>query len=207
MQSFNSTGIFLESSHLGSLELCADCKPGLNLVLRGPVLTSDYYQEVRTLARREPDHRLIIPLGLVDTQGVQRRAEELSLLGNNIYVQVPLAMAKQGNLVKRLLTEGVPLALTGECDRRVVSRVLPQLPLSTPVLLLLGQPDSYYDLVVSMAVTKLFPQVQLVIRTADPAALTDLAALDLDGVSFPIRLLDTVSQLQMIAVGDACQLA
>lgn len=82
--------------------------------------------DVRQLAGELAGHRLLLPLTVTTSRQMRRQAEELSLLGDNVYVQVPVMTAGQFNtaLIHDLLAEGVPLAVTGLATRQAVKRVL-----------------------------------------------------------------------------------
>ncbi|MFR0771512.1 MAG: hypothetical protein ACLSH6_05605 [Limosilactobacillus pontis] len=129
------------------------------------------------------------------------QAEEMSLLGDNVYVQVPAMTKGQLNtaLIHDLLTEGVPLAVTGLVTRQAVKRVLDQaIATTTPLLIMMEPATAYYDLIVSTALAHLFPAVQLVAGARDQLAICRVQRLDVDGVAI------TTDQT---AIGASCQLS
>lgn len=162
---------------------------------------------VRRLASDLDSHRLLLPLTVTTLQQMRAQAEELSLVGDNVYVQVPVMTAGQLNtaLIHDLLVEGVPLAITGVATRQAVKRVLDQATATqTPLIIVMGAATSYYDLIVSTALAHLFLTVQLVAEVADQLAILRAQRLAVDGVVLAADQLVTISQPE---VGARCQLS
>lgn len=152
------------------LTAVAEVDDGYGLVLN----PTGAHVDVRQLAGELAGHRLLLPLTVTTSRQMRRQAEELSLLGDNVYVQVPVMTAGQFNtaLIHDLLAEGVPLAVTGLATRQAVKRVLDQAVASqTPLLLMMSAATAYYDLIVSTALAHLFPTVQLVVGAPNQLAI------------------------------------
>lgn len=209
MQTLNSTGIFIESSSPKVLQSYADRYPNCNLVLRWRGTSADYVNQVARLASQVPAQRLLVPLTASTPATMQAQAEELSLLGDNIYVLMPTMTAGRFNyaLIRLLLTEGVPVAVTGLVTRQMVDSLLTGLASETSLLLMMDQATAYYDLIVSAAITKIYPQAQLVFKVTQlPAILTTLQ-LSLDGLLLSAPLFDLYQELTRMPHGAACRLA
>lgn len=202
MQTLFQGGIFINSADPAILRAAAAVDDGCGLVLNqaGSQSTS------RQLAADLAGHRLLLPLTTTTSYQQRTQAEELSLLGDNVYVQVPAMTAGQPNrsLIHDLLTEGVPLAITGLATRQSVKWVLDQAMTSqTPLLIMMAPATAYYDLIVSTALAHLFPAVQLVVGARDQLAILRAQRLGVDGVALTVdQLLAAVQP----ATGAACQL-
>lgn len=184
------------------LTAVAEVDDGCGLVLN----PTGAHVDVRQLAGELAGHRLLLPLTVTTSRQMRRQAEELSQLGDNVYVQVPVMTAGQFNtaLIHDLLAEGVPLAVTGLATRQAVKRVLVQAVASqTPFLLMMSAATAYYDLIVSTALAHLFPTVQLVVGARDQLAILRAQRLAVDGVNITA---DQLATAQEPVVGAACQL-
>lgn len=184
------------------LTAVAEVDDGCGLVLN----STGAHVDVRQLAGELAGHRLLLPLTVTTSRQMRRQAEELSLLGDNVYVQVPVMTAGQFNtaLIHDLLAEGVPLAVTGLATRQAVKRVLDQAVASqTPLLLMMSAATAYYDLIVSTALAHLFPTVQLVVGAPNQLAILRAQRLAVDGVNITA---DQLATAQEPVVGAACQL-
>ncbi len=184
------------------LTAVAEVDDGCGLVLN----PTGAHVDVRQLAGELAGHRLLLPLTVTTSRQMRRQAEELSLLGDNVYVQVPVMTAGQFNtaLIHDLLAEGVPLAVTGLATRQAVKRVLDQAVASqTPLLLMMSAATAYYDLIVSTALAHFFPTVQLVVGAPNQLAILRAQRLAVDGVNITA---DQLATAQEPVVGAACQL-
>ncbi|MFQ9705993.1 MAG: hypothetical protein ACLRX6_02760 [Limosilactobacillus pontis] len=197
MQATFQGGFFISSADPAILMAAAAIDDSCSLVLSQASLQVD----VRQLANILASHRLLLPLTITTPQQMRIQAEEMSLLGDNVYVQVPAMTKGQLNtaLIHDLLTEGVPLAVTGLVTRQAVKRVLDQaIATTTPLLIMMEPATAYYDLIVSTALAHLFPAVQLVAGARDQLAICRVQRLDVDGVAI------TTDQT---AIGASCQLS
>lgn len=197
MQATFQGGFFISSADPAILMAAAAIDDSCNLVLSQASLQVD----VRQLANILASHRLLLPLTVTTPQRMRIQAEEMSMLGDNVYVQVPAMTKGQLNtaLIHDLLTEGVPLAVTGLVTRQAVKRVLDQaIATTTPLLIMMEPATAYYDLIVSTALAHLFPAVQLVAGARDQLAIRRAQRLDVDGVAI------TTDQT---AIGASCQLS
>lgn len=197
MQATFQGGVFISSADPAILMAAAAIDDSCNLVLSQASLQVD----VRQLANILASHRLLLPLTVTTPQQMRIQAEEMSLLGDNVYVQVPAMTKGQLNtaLIHDLLTEGVPLAVTGLVTRQAVKRILDQaIATTTPLLIMMEPATAYYDLIVSTALAHLFPAVQLVAGVRDQLAIRRAQRLDVDGVAI------TTDQT---AIGASCQLS
>jgi hypothetical protein len=195
-------GVFISSTEPTILTASALVNGSCGLVLRRASSRVNFRQLARNLA----SHRLLLPLTVTAPHQMQAQAEELSLVGDNVYVQVPVMTAGQPNvaLIHRLLMEGVPLAVTGVVTRQAVKRILDQATATTtPLIIMMGAATSYYDLIVSTALAHLFPAVQLVAETLDQLAILRAQRLAVDGVVLTADRLLTIYQPD---VGACCQL-
>ncbi|MEE6635712.1 hypothetical protein [Limosilactobacillus pontis] len=202
MQTSYQGGSFISSADLAMLTAVAEVDDGCGLVLN----PTGAHVDVRQLAGELAGHRLLLPLTVTTSRQMRRQAEELSLLGDNVYVQVPVMTAGQFNtaLIHDLLAEGVPLAVTGLATRQAVKRVLDQAVASqTPLLLMMSAATAYYDLIVSTALAHLFPTVQLVVGAPNQLAILRAQRLAVDGVNITA---DQLATAQEPVVGAACQL-
>lgn len=184
------------------LTAVAEVDDGCGLVLN----PTGAHVDVRQLAGELAGHRLLLPLTVTTSRQMRRQAEELSLLGDNVYVQVPVMTAGQFNtaLIHDLLAEGVPLAITGLATRQAVKRVLDQaVATQTPLLLMMSAATAYYDLIVSTALAHLFPTVQLVVGAPNQLAILRAQRLAVDGVNITA---DQLATTQEPVVGAVCQL-
>lgn len=203
MQTSFQGGYFISSADPAILTTAAAVDGSCGLVLR----RLSPQMNVRRLASDLDSHRLLLPLTVTTLQQMRVQAEELSLVGDNVYVQVPVMTAGQLNtaLIHDLLVEGVPLAITGVATRQAVKRVLDQATaIQTPLIIVMGAATSYYDLIVSTALAHLFPTVQLVAEVADQLAILRAQRLAVDGVVLAADQLVTISQPE---VGARCQLS
>lgn len=203
MQTSFQGGYFISSADPAILTTAAAVDGSCGLVLR----RLSPQMNVRRLASDLDSHRLLLPLTVTTLQQMRVQAEELSLVGDNVYVQVPVMTAGQLNtaLIHDLLVEGVPLAITGVATRQAVKRVLDQATATqTPLIIVMGAATSYYDLIVSTALAHLFPTVQLVAEVADQLAILRAQRLAVDGVVLAADQLVTISQPE---VGACCQLS
>lgn len=203
MQTSFQGGLFISGADPAMLRAAAALDDGCGLVLNSIESRVDVHQLAGDLA----SHRLLLPLTVTAPRQMRAQAEELSLGGDNVYVQVPAMTAGQPNtaLIHDLLAEGVPLAVTGLATRQAVKRVLDQATASaTPLLLMMGAATAYYDLIVSTALAHLFPAVQLVVTARDQLALLRAQRLAVDGVAITVDQLLDVAQP---ATGAACQLS
>lgn len=203
MQTSFQGGFFISGADPAMLRAAAAIDDGCGLVLNSAESRIDVHQLAGELA----SHRLLLPLTVTDPRQMRTQAEELSLCGDNVYVQVPVMTAGQPNttLIHDLLAEGVPLAVTGLATRQAVKRVLDQATASaTPLLLLMGAATAYYDLIVSTALAHLFPTVQLIAAARDQLAILRAQRLAVDGVVITVDQLLDVTQP---ATGAACQLS
>ncbi|MCX2187295.1 hypothetical protein PS395_07350 [Limosilactobacillus pontis] len=202
MQTSYQGGSFISSADPAMLTAVAEVDDGCGLVLN----PTGAHVDVRQLAGELAGHRLLLPLTVTTSRQMRRQAEELSLLGDNVYVQVPVMTAGQFNtaLIHDLLAEGVPLAVTGLATRQAVKRVLDQAVASqTPLLLMMSAATAYYDLIVSTALAHLFPTVQLVVGAPNQLAILRAQRLAVDGVNITA---DQLATAQEPVVGAACQL-
>ena len=202
MQTSYQGGSFISSADPAMLTAVAEVDDGCGLVLN----PTGAHVNVRQLAGELAGHRLLLPLTVTASRQMRRQAEELSLLGDNVYVQVPVMTAGQFNtaLIHDLLAEGVPLAVTGLATRQAVKRVLVQAVASqTPLLLMMSAATAYYDLIVSTALAHLFPTVQLVVGAPNQLAILRAQRLAVDGVNITA---DQLATAQEPVVGAACQL-
>lgn len=203
MQTSFQGGYFISSADPAILTTAAAVDGSCGLVLR----RLSPQMNVRRLVRALASHRLLLPLTVTTLQQMRTQAEELSLVGDNVYVQIPVMTAGQSNttLIHDLLEEGVPLAITGVATRQTVKRILDQVSASqTPLLIMMSAATSYYDLIVSTALAHLFPTVQLVAEAADQLAILRAQRLAVDGVALAADQLVTISQSE---VGACCQLS
>lgn len=203
MQTSFQGGYFISSADPAILTTAAAVDGSCGLVLR----RLSPQMNVRRLASDLDSHRLLLPLTVTTLQQMRAQAEELSLVGDNVYVQVPVMTAGQLNtaLIHDLLVEGVPLAITGVATRQAVKRVLDQATATqTPLIIVMGAATSYYDLIVSTALAHLFLTVQLVAEVADQLAILRAQRLAVDGVVLAADQLVTISQPE---VGARCQLS
>lgn len=209
MQISSSTGFFIESPQPSVLKEVAKRHASSNLVLKRQAGDAVSRQAVARLARQVQGQRLIVPLVATSPLAMQREAEDLSLQSENIYVQIPIMTAGQTNyrLIDTLLSEGVAVAVTGLASRRMVDCLLTGLPCEAPLILMMEPAAAYYDLVVSAAIAKIFPQVQLVLRAANVEEAIAALPLRLDGVVLPADLFGLYRQLAMRPAGSACRLA
>ncbi|KRM37610.1 hypothetical protein [Limosilactobacillus pontis] len=202
MQTSYQGGFFISSADPAMVTAVAEVDDGCGLVLN----PTGAHVDVRQLAGELAGHRLLLPLTVTTSRQMRRQAEELSLLGDNAYVQVPVMTAGQFNtaLIHDLLAEGVPLAVTGLATRQAVKRVLDQAVASqTPLLLMMSAATAYYDLIVSTALAHLFPTVQLVVGAPNQLAILRAQRLAVDGVNITA---DQLAIAQEPVVGAACQL-
>ena len=196
-------GFFISSADPAILTTAAVANGSCGLILK----QLSPQMNVRRLASALASHRLLLPLTVTTPQQLRAQAEELSLVGDNVYVQVPVMTAGQPNtaLIHDLLEEGVPLAVTGIATRQAVKRVLDQATATTtPLIIMMGAATSYYDLIVSTALAHLFPAVQLVAETPDQLAILRAQRLAVDGVAITTDQLLTIYQPD---VGACCQLS
>lgn len=208
MQPSSSTGFFIESSQPAVLKEIAGRYANSNLVLNGQTDNTLTRQVVGRLARQVQDQRLIVPLAAVTPLAMRAEAENLALQGENIYVQIPVMTAGQPNydLIATLLSEGVAVAVTGLVSRRMADRLLTGLPDEAPLILMMEPATAYYDLVVSAAIAKIFPQVQLVLRAANIEEAIAAIPLKLDGITLSADLFGLYRQLAVRPAGRACRL-
>lgn len=209
MQTSSSTGFFIESPQPAVLKEVAGRYANSNLVLKGQTDSVLTQQAVDRLARQVQGQRLIVPLAAATPLAMRAEAEDLTLQGANIYVQIPVMTAGQPNydLIATLLSEGVAVAVTGLASRRMVDRLLTGLPDEAPLILMMEPATAYYDLVVSAAIAKIFPQVQLVLRAANIEEAIAAIPLKLDGITLSADLFGLYRQLVMRPAGRACHLA
>ncbi|MDD6432647.1 MAG: hypothetical protein PUF79_05905 [Lactobacillaceae bacterium] len=203
MQTSFQGGFFISSANPAILTTAAVANGSCGLVLR----QLSPRMNVRRLANGLASHRLLLPLTVTTPQQMRIQAEELSLVGDNVYVQVPVMTAGKPNtaLIHDLLEEGVPLAITGVATRQSVKRILDQATATTtPLIIMMGAATSYYDLIVSTALAHLFPAVQLVAETPDQLAILRAQRLTVDGVMITADQLLTIYQPN---VGACCQLS
>lgn len=203
MQTSFQGGFFISSADPAILTTAAVANGSCGLILKQPSLQMNVRRLVSDLA----SHRLLLPLTVTTPQQLRVQAEELSLVGDNVYVQVPVMTAGQPNtaLIHDLLEEGVPLAVTGIATRQAVKRVLDQATATTtPLIIMMEAATSYYDLIVSTALAHLFPAVQLVAETPDQLAILRAQRLAVDGVAITTDQLLTIYQPD---VGACCQLS
>ncbi|MGN1279331.1 MAG: hypothetical protein ACI4T4_01460 [Limosilactobacillus sp.] len=203
MQTSFQGGYFISSADPAILTTAAAVDDSCGLILR----RLSPQMNVRRLASDLASHRLLLPLTVTTRQQMQAQAEELSLVGDNVYVQVPVMTAGQFNtaLIHDLLVEGVPLAITGVATRQAVKRVLDQATATqTPLIIVMGAATSYYDLIVSTALAHLFPPVQLVAEATDQLAILRAQRLAVDGV---VLTADQLVATYQPEVGARCQLS
>lgn len=203
MQTSFQGGFFISSADPAILTTAAVANSSCGLILK----QLSPQMNVRRLASDLASHRLLLPLTVTTPQQLRAQAEELSLVGDNVYVQVPVMTAGQPNtaLIHDLLEEGVPLAVTGVATRQAVKQVLDQATATTtPLIIMMGAATSYYDLIVSTALAHLFSTVQLVAETPDQLAILRAQRLAVDGVAITADQLLTIYQPD---VGACCQLS
>lgn len=203
MQTSFQGGFFISSADPAILTTAAVANGSCGLILK----QLSPQMNVRRLASSLASHRFLLPLTVTTAQQLRTQAEELSLVGDNVYVQVPVMTAGQPNtaLIHDLLEEGVPLAVTGIATRQAVKRVLDQATATTtPLIIMMGAATSYYDLIVSTALAHLSPAVQLVVETPDQLAILRAQRLAVDGVAITADQLLTIYQPD---VGACCQLS
>ena len=197
MQTSFQGGFFISSANPAILTTAAVANGSCGLILKQP----SPQMNVRRLVSDLASHRLLLPLTVTTPQQLRVQAEELSLVGDNVYVQVPVMTAGQPNtaLIHDLLEEGVPLAVTGIATRQAVKRVLDQATATTtPLIIMMEAATSYYDLIVSTTL------VQLVAETPDQLAILRAQRLAVDGVAITTDQLLTIYQPD---VGACCQLS
>ena len=152
-------------------------------------------------------NRVIIPIDGTDPQSIRQRAEQLTLTGDNVWVQVPVMTAGHFNeaLIKQLLSEGVPLAVNGVASKKQAYQLLTIAgAYSTPLLLNLCSAMSRYDVIVSVALAHLMPQVQVISKAWTSDDFWDLQDLHLDGVILSQQLYTELDVLTTSTIGQAC---
>lgn len=194
MQTSFQGGFFISSADPAILTTAAVANGSCGLILK----QLSPQMNVRRLASDLASHRLLLPLTVTTPQQLRVQAEELSLVGDNVYVQVPVMTAGQPNtaLIHDLLEEGVPLAVKRVLDQATAT--------TTPLIIMMEAATSYYDLIVSTALAHLFPAVQLVAETPDQLAILRAQRLAVDGVAITTDQLLTIYQPD---VGACCQLS
>ena len=154
-------------------------------------------------------NRVLTPINGDDVGKLQQRAEQLTLCGDNVWVQVPVMTAGQFNrgLIQQLLSEGVPLAVNGVASKQqayqllMIARDYP-----TPLLINLCPAIAHYDLVVSVALAHLLPQVQVVSPAPTMADFWAGSDLQLDGMILSPRQFAALQFLAASASGQTCSL-
>lgn len=201
-------GCFIESTQPLTLERYANRYPECNLVLKHNGTANHYLEQVKSLAQNVAAQRLLVPVQVRTLKQMQAQAEAISLLNDNIYVQIPIMTTGCYNysLIETLLSEGVPVAVTGLVTRSMVTKLLADSSSETPLILMLNQATAYYDLIVCTAVTKLYPQAQLVMRVTELTTLIRDHSLALDGISLTPALLGSYQRLLTLPAGANCQL-
>lgn len=171
----------------------------------GVVLTHGKRDGLKELAKRVSSHRLLLPLTVSGPALMREQAEQLSLLGDNVYVQLPIMTAGHTNeqLICCLLEEGVALAITGVVTRQQVKRILDQANAETPLLIMMSAATSYYDLIVSTALAHIFPTVQLLVATPDRLAIHRAHRLMVDGI---VVAPEQLTQVWHPNIGACCHL-
>jgi hypothetical protein len=184
VKSLISGGLFIKSSEPRVLAQAAASAPSSNLVLTAAPAGSE--TKLAELATAVSANRLVLPLAASDDPARMRAAaERLTMLGDNVYVQVPAMSDGQLNLqlIQQLTQEGIPLAISGIATRQMVRQLLDGLHPAADMLFLMAGATSYYDLIVSAALAKLAPQVQLVATVTSLNYLCMISRLALDGVA------------------------
>lgn len=182
MKSLISGGLFIKSSEPHVLTRAAAQAPNSNLVLTA----APAKKEAAELAIAVSANRLVLPLAASDDSARMRAAaEQLTMLGGNVYVQVPAMSDGRLNLqlIQQLTQEGIPLAIGGIATRQMVRQLLDGLHPAADMLFMMAGATSYYDLIVSAALAKLAPQIQLVATANSLNYLCMISRLALDGVA------------------------
>lgn len=125
-------------------------------------------------------NRLIAPVDGCNPQQICHRAEALTLTAENVWVQVPVMTAGRfnGQMIRKLLSEGVPLTVAGIASKQQVYRLLTiASAYSTPLLLKLCSEMTRYDVIVSVALAHLLPQVQVISQAWSTDEFWDLQEL------------------------------
>lgn len=204
MQSLAHIGIFVDNVSKHDLEQ-EDSRDQDGLILDQ---TTVRMLEDRSL-KLSPSlaNRVIVPVNGTDPQSIRRRAERLTLVGDNVWVQVPVMTAGHFNkaLIKQLLSEGVPLAVNGVASKKQAYQLLTIAgAYSTPLLLNLCSAMSRYDVIVSVALAHLMPQVQVISKAWTSDDFWDLHDLHLDGIILSQQLYANLDALTTSTIGQAC---
>ncbi|WP_267201520.1 hypothetical protein [Limosilactobacillus kribbianus] len=202
MKSLISGGLFIKSSEPRVLTQAAVQVPNSNLVLTATPAKGA--AALAQLAKTVSANRLVLPLLAGTPSQIQAAAERLTLLGDNVYVQVPTMSDGQLNLrlIQQLTQEGIPLALSGIATRQMVRQLLDGLNPVADMLFLMAGATSYYDLIVGSALAKLVPQIQLIATAESLNDLCMVNRLALDGVAVGDSLLPF---LRRSVQGMTCQ--
>lgn len=204
MQSLAHIGIFVDNVSKHDLEQ-EDSRDQDGLILDQ---TTVRMLEDRSL-KLSPSlaNRVIVPVNGTDPQSIRRRAERLTLVGDNVWVQVPVMTAGHFNkaLIKQLLSEGVPLAVNGVASKKQAYQLLTITgAYSTPLLLNLCSAMSRYDVIVSVALAHLMPQVQVISKAWTSDDFWDLQDLHLDGIILSQQLYANLDALTTSTIGQSC---
>ncbi|WP_283622086.1 beta/alpha barrel domain-containing protein [Limosilactobacillus avium] len=205
MTALASIGMFIDQVAPGELSWRAQQNPdnGLRLNVAGNQALSCLTREMLAPV----SNRVIIPTAAQTVAGVCRQAEQLTLLGDNVWVQVPVMIGGRfsGPLVRHLLAEGIPLVVAGVASKQQCYRLLQgMVGLSTPCLMELSPAMARYDTIVSVALAHQLSQVQVIGRAATPATVWLLQHLRFDGAVVTLLVYARVTCLNQPACGQAC---
>lgn len=199
-------GMFFDNVSWRDMAACTDrCQDGLILdSVTVDLLKNKTFQLPVGLA-----NRVLVTVAGDDPALIQAQAEELTLLADNVWVQVPVMTAGCFNeeLIGRLLSEGVPLAVRGVASKQQVYQLLTAASAySTPLLINLCPAMSRYDVIVSVALAHLMPQVQVISKALNTDDFWDIQELHLDGVILDKQQYREMQDLTANAGGQACSI-
>lgn len=206
VQTCAQIGIFIDGVGWQDMVACADrCQDGLILDSATVGMLKDKsFHLPANLA-----NRVLVTASGDDPAAIQAQAEELTLLGDNVWVQVPVMTAGRFNrdMLCHLLDEGVPLAVTGVASKQQAYQLLMLASgYSTPLLVDLCPAMSRYDAIVSVALAHLMPQVQVISKAQGTEDFWDIQGLHFDGVILDKGHYLAMQALAANAGGQACSI-
>ncbi|KRM30016.1 MULTISPECIES: hypothetical protein [Limosilactobacillus] len=210
MTTLASIGIFIDQVAPNELSWRAQQNP--NNGFRLSVAGEEALSRLRRSESINVSNRVIIPTDAQTIAGVCRQAEQLTLLGDNVWVQVPVMIGGQfcGPLIRHLLAAGVPLLVIGIASKRQCYHLLQEIALqeiagfSTPCLLELSPAMARYDTIVSVALAHHFSQVQVIGCAMTPAMVWALQHLHFDGAVMTPLVYAQLTCLNQPSIGQAC---
>lgn len=204
MRSFSHIGIFIDRVHWSEVDRFAG--RGQDGLILDQEATGRLLRRQVKLPSALPN-RIIVPVTATKPAQIRRQAEKLTLLGDNVWVQLPVMTngTFNGNVVRQLLHEGIPLAVSGVASKQQAYQLLRSANAETaPLLLELCPAASRYDAIVTVALAHLLPQVQVISKAQASADFWDIQKLGLDGAIFDQPQLTRLRQLAADDGGQVC---